>query len=380
MKCLIMSLLFSLSLGAKTWGPFSSFGHRFMVEEVIRGRGVIWGMELASPEEMIFTEREGKLFWLHLPRKQLSPILGLGQAIRVADKGQGGLLDVKLHPLFSQTRLIFFTYSKEVSRGRYTTALVRAKLEKNLRLSGFKELFAANGPSSETRHFGSRMAIKENELFFSVGDRGQRKYAQRLDRDEGKIHRLRLDGLIPEDNPFYKIPKARKGLYSYGHRNPQGLAFHPVTGELWEHEHGPRGGDEINRIQKGANYGWPVVSDGKEYWGPIQVGEGTTKEGMESPLKSYTPSIAPSGMAFYRGELFPKWKGSLLLGSLAYTHLNHLAFSSQQHITRENRLLKSLEMRIRDVLVGPLGEVYLSTDEGSILRLIPVSASPSGPL
>ena len=213
-----------------------------------------------------------------------------------------------------------------------------------------------------------------------MGDRGERKYAQRLDRDEGKIHRLKLDGRIPQDNPFYSVPMARKSLYSYGHRNPQGLFFHPETGELWEHEHGPRGGDEINRIQKGANYGWPVVSDGKEYWGPIQVGEGTTKKGMERPLKSYTPSIAPSGMAFYQGKLFPKWKGTLLLGSLAYTHLNHLNLSSEYHITKENRLLKSLKMRIRDVLVGPLGEVYLSTDEGNILRFIPVPVQVQGAL
>lgn len=361
-------LWLSLPLWAKTWGPFESGGHRFLVEEIIQGRGVIWAMELTSPDEIIFTEREGKLSLLNLQTKQLTPIKWPA-AILIAGVGQGGLLDVKLHPRFSRNRLLFLTYAKQVAEKQYTTVLASARLQKN-RLQDFQELFVANWPSSNTSHFGSRIAIRNDELFFSVGDRGERKYAQQLDRDQGKIHRLKLDGSIPRDNPFNSIPLARKSIYSYGHRNPQGLVFHPQTGELWEHEHGPRGGDEVNRIQKGANYGWPVISYGKEYWGPVQVGEGTTKPGMEQPHKYYTPSIAPSGMAFYQGELFPRWRGGLFLGSLAYTHLNHLIFSEQQ-IIRENRLLESLQMRVREVLVGPRGYVYLSTDGGSILRLSP---------
>ena len=354
---------------AQSWGPFTSEGQSFIVTKVIDKRGVIWAMEFIAPNKLLFTERQGKLFKLNLSTQRLTEITGLVPAMQIAQVGQGGLLDLKLHPSFSRNSVIFLTYAKKIAPRHYTTALVSAVL-KNHQLSHVQELFSATPPNSHSRHFGSRMAIQGRHLFFSVGDRAEREHAQRLTDDWGKIHRINLDGTIPADNPFYQQPGARKTIYSYGHRNPQGLAFNPLSDKLWSHEHGPRGGDEINLIQPGANYGWPTISYGKEYWGPIQVGEGVAKEGMEQPLKYYIPSIAPSGMAFYQGQSLGPWQGHLFLGSLAYHHLNHLVIE-QGKIVRENRLLKSLNMRIREVVTGVNGQLYLSTDEGSILKISP---------
>ena len=351
----LFSLLFLVLPGmARERGPFE-------VETVVEGRGVIWGMEFLTPNKIIFTERAGKLSLLDLASKRVTAIEGGPSREELAHTGQGGLLDVKLHPQFLRNRSIFLTYSKRLAEKSYTTVLVQAEL-RGSQLQKVRELFRATPASPNNRHFGSRMAIKDGQLFFSVGDRGERARAQSLDNDWGKIHRLNLDGTVPPDNPFVKNPKARPSIYSYGHRNPQGLAFHPVSGELWEHEHGPRGGDEINVIKKGANYGWPVISYGKEYWGPIAVGEGTARKGMEQPLKYYVPSIAPCGMDFYRGDLY--------IGALALSHLNHLTLA-ENRITGENRLLASLRARVREVLAGPDGKLYISTDGGSIFKLSP---------
>ena len=279
---LIFTLLPSLLWGGKIYGPFSHLGHRFKATEIISGRGVIWGMEFLLTRrgrQIIFTERRGKLFLLLLKTGKLTEIQGGKWNAKVANVEQGGLLDVKPHPRFAQNRMIFLTYAKQVARRQYTTVLAQAQLSKDNRLKNFQELFVALPPNSNTRHFGSRMAIRDGFLFFSVGDRGERKSAQQLNNDRGKIHRLTLAGNVPKDNPFFATPGARKSIYSYGHRNPQGLVFHPQTRELWSHEHGPRGGDEVNLIKAGANYGWPTISYGKEYWGPIQVGEGELSEG-----------------------------------------------------------------------------------------------------
>ena len=369
MKFWILALLPFCLWAQKTWGPFAAGGERFKVEEVISGRGVIWAMEFVSPRQIIFTERQGKLSLLQLASRQIIPISGGPAVKQLAHVGQGGLFDIKLHPQFARNQQVFITYAKRMKKGELTTVLAQAKLQGN-RLGHFQQLFEAGPASSGTRHFGGRMAIKGNHLYLSVGDRGERPSAQRPNDDRGKIHRFKLDGSIPPDNPFTSTKGARKSIYSYGHRNPQGLAFHPQSGELWQHEHGPRGGDEINIIREAANYGWPVISFGKEYWGPIQVGEGTAKAGMEQPLKQYTPSIAPCGMDFYQGKLFPKWRGHLFLGSLAYAHLNLLSLAGNR-ITQEERLLKSLEQRVREVLAAPDGHLYISTDEGSILKLVP---------
>ena len=345
-----------------------SLGHRFKIEEIISKRGVIWAMEFISKDQMILTEREGKLSLLQLSTKKIIPILNLNLALVV--EGQGGLLDVKPHPQFKDNGLIFLTYSKKMAQGTQTTALLQGKLQRN-RWTEPRELFQAKPPTSHNVHFGSRIAIKGDDLFFSVGDRGQSKSAQSLKNDLGKIHRLKLNGTIPQDNPFTTIQGARKTIYSYGHRNPQGLAFHPETGELWEHEHGPRGGDEINVIAKGANYGWPIVGYGKHYWNPFYVGQTQERKDIKSPRNHYTPSTAPSGMTFYTKTLFPRWKNTFFIGSLGFGHLHHLAIPKKDGPLKENLLLKSTDMRIRELLVCESGYVYFSTDEGSIFRISP---------
>lgn len=208
-------------------------------------------------------------------------------------------------------------------------------------------------------------------MFFGIGDRGRRDLAQDLGNHVGAIIRLELDGSVPRDNPFVGDPQALDEIWSYGHRNPQGLLFDRETRRLWSIEHGPRGGDEINLILKGRNYGWPVVSHGKEYWGPLSIGEGTEKPGIEPPRKVYIPSIGPGSLMMYRGEAFPQWHGNLFAGALKLRHLNRISLSKSGRAIGEERLLEDLGERIRALLQGPEGLIYLSTDSGRILRLAP---------
>ena len=365
----LFPLFFSSFVFASNKRVFSHRGHHFEVEKIIESSGVVWAGEFFNKDEIIFTQREGKISIFNLKTKRLKNLKGLEQLGKIAALGQGGVFDVKLHPRFNRNKLIFITYAKKVTSRKYATALGVFKLEKGA-LKRYRQLFISSPANSNVIHFGGSMVIRGNEIFFSVGDRGQRSYAQSLKNDNGKIHRIFLNGSVPSDNPFFSRKKARKTIYSYGHRNPQGLAFHPKTGDLWEHEHGPRGGDEINIIQKGANYGWPVVSYGKEYWAPLQVGQTEPKPGMISSLKHYIPSIAPCGMVFYDGKLFPQWEGGLLLGSLSYNHINYLEVSDKR-VIKEHRLLKSLGMRVRDIFLGPQGFIYFSTDGYGIFRLKP---------
>lgn len=347
-----------------------SLGHKFKIEEILSNRGVIWAMEFISQDQIIFTEREGKLSLFNLTTKKLTSVKNLNLAVVV--RGQGGLLDIKPHPQFKNNGLIFLTYSKKGKGGTATTALLRGKLQQGNKWTESKELFQAMPYTSHHLHFGSRIAIRGDDLFFSVGDRGESKKAQDLTNDLGKIHRLKLDGTIPKDNPFINTAKAKKTIYSYGHRNPQGLAFHPKTKQLWEHEHGPRGGDEINIITKGANYGWPVVGYGKHYWKPFYVGEAKERPDIKSPLKQYTPSTAPSGLAFSIGSLFTQWQNTFFVGSLGFGHLHHLVAPEKNDILKENLLLESTNLRIRELLVSQSGHLYFSTDEGSIFKISPL--------
>jgi glucose/arabinose dehydrogenase len=277
------------------------------------------------------------------------------------------MLDVLAHPDFGKNQTIFFSFSKKVTDG-YTTVISRAKV-KGDKLSSMKEIFVARPANSKTHHFGSRLVLdKSGYLFFTVGDRGERHKAQSLKAHNGKVLRIHQDGKIPVDNPFRKTKGALGEIWSYGHRNPQGLTIRP-NGELWAQEHGPRGGDEINRIRRAANYGWPVITYGKEYWGP-SIGKGTRKVGMRQPRHYWVPSIAPSGLTFYRGEKFKSWKGSLFSGALRGTHLNRLIVEKGK-IIGEERLLEKLGQRIRNVKEGPDGYLYISIDDGKILKLVP---------
>ena len=335
-------------------------GASFEVEVLRKGLGIVWGIDFISPGTLIFTERAGKISLLEIATGRLTP---LDNVPAVYHRGQGGLLDVMVHD-----NKVYFTYSKREARFRYTTALGVAEVRKN-KLRNVREIFVANAFSAGKRHFGSRLLHWRGHLYWTIGDRGERDKAQDLSVHNGKILRIGMDGSIPSDNPFKK-----SAIWSYGHRNPQGLTLNPDKSELWVQEHGPRGGDEINIVVKGGNYGWPVVTYGREYWGP-KIGEGTHKKGTIQPLYHFTPSIAPSGLTFYTGNRLKKWKGALFSGALKLRHLNALIIKDKK-VVKERRLLKDWNERIRDVIQGPDELLYLAADSGKILRLIPVKPKP----
>lgn len=356
------------SLQAEALLSGTSAGQRYEVETIADGFSVPWALAFIDDSTVLITERSGQLIRFDLQTGQRTPISGVAE---VAARGQGGLLDVATGPDYANTGWLYFTYSKASSAGAVTT-LARAQLGGD-RLINWSDLLVTQSATGTGRHFGSRITFDDaGHVFFGVGDRGERPNGQNLMTHAGTLIRLKLDGSVPSDNPFVDRSDALPEIWSYGHRNPQGLAFDPQTGRLWEIEHGPRGGDEINLIQKGANYGWPIVSHGKEYWGPVDVGEATQKPGMADPVKVYIPSIAPGSLVHYRGDAFPQWRGNLLAGALVLTHLNRIVLNDAGEAIDEERLLESLNERIRDVAVGPEGRLYLTTDSGRLLRVQPV--------
>lgn len=337
------------------------------VELLASGLGVPWGMAFLSPHQLIVTARSGDIRLLDLENAALTSLQG-GPA--VVAEGQGGLLDVAIGPNYASDGWIYFTYSKPVDSEAATT-LARARLQQD-RLVDWQDLLVTDSATDTRRHFGSRIAFDDKgHVFFGVGDRGKRSPAQDRGNHIGSIMRLNLDGSVPQDNPFVGDPRARDEIWSYGHRNPQGLLFDRETQRLWSIEHGPRGGDEINLVSRGRNYGWPVISHGKEYWGPVSIGEGTSKPGMEQPRKVYIPSIAPGSLILYRGDAFPGWRGNLFAGALKLRHLNRVTLSEAGAAETEERLLEDLGERIRALVEGPEGWIYFSTDSGRILRMRP---------
>ncbi len=280
----------------------------------------------------------------------------------------GGMLDVIPHPDYSRNRWLYLAYAVDGDSGS-ATAVDRARLD-GTRLVDRQRLFLAQPYVASSSHFGARIVLRDGYLFLSIGDRDQRQRAQDLTQHHGKILRLRDDGSVPPDNPFVGRADALPEIWSYGHRNPQGLAVHPITGELWSHEHGPRGGDEINIIRRGRNYGWPAITYGREYEGPL-VGTGAVqREGMEQPLHYWVPSIAPSGMMFYGGRTFPAWRGNLFTGAMAARHLDRIVLRDGR-VVLEERLLEGQGWRIRSVHEGPDGALYVGVDGGMVLRLSP---------
>lgn len=362
----ILMLFPALQCWARPLAIIHSQETEFQLEEVAAGLGVVWGMAFIGPDELLLTERQGKVKKLSLATGKIEEISGVPE---VWAKGQGGLLDVAVQRGYSPGDWIYFTYSKPQKNGA-ATALGRAKLT-GAQLRDWQDLLVTTSAGDSDHHFGSRIAFDgKDHVFFSVGDRGERTNAQDLTTHAGSILRLHPDGRVPADNPF----AAGGGLaeiWSYGHRNPQGLVYDRVNDRLWSIEHGPRGGDEINLIKPGRNYGWPVVSHGKEYWGPVQVGEGRTKPGMEDPVKVYIPSIAPGSLLLYSGAAFAGWRGNLLAGALVLRHLNRVVLNGAGEPVAEERLLTDLEERIRALVESPEGWLYLSTDSGRILRLRP---------
>ena len=342
----------------------------FRVVEIVAGLERPWSMTFLPDGRILVTERPGRLRLIENGRLNVDPISGLP---KIAAKGQGGLLDIALHPDFKHNGWIYLSYSAK-GEGGVGTEVGRGRLEGG-RLVDWQLLFRLEPKSGGGRHFGSRLVFdREGYLYITLGDRGDRFRAQDLADHAGSVIRLHDDGRIPEDNPFVDQPGKRPEIYSWGHRNIQGAALHPVTALLWVHEHGPQGGDEVNIVAPGKNYGWPVITYGKEYVTGADIGEGTHKPGLEQPIHYWVPSIAPSGMAFYEGDRFPDWKGSLFVGALKFQLLARLELDGDK-VVLEERLLQGQHGRIRDVRTGPDGFIYLLTDavNGKLLRLEPLS-------
>ena len=326
-----------------------------------------WGLAFLPSGNMLVTEKPGTLKLLGKGGKTIATLPKIPD---VTLKGQGGLMGIAIHPDFASNRRIYLSYAAGGWRG-HGTEVISAVL-KNDGLTGFRKLFTARAKSRGGNHFGSRLIFAgDGTLYVSLGDRGSKDSAQDLDDHRGSLVRLTDAGKIPPDNPFIDTRGARPEIFSYGHRNMQGMALHPFTGEIWTHEHGPQGGDEINVNRPGRNYGWPVITYGVNYGIGTSIGEGTHKDGMEQPLYKWVPSIAPSGMAFYSGEVFPKWKGNLFVGSLKFASLVRLELDGEK-VIHEERLLSNRFGRIRDVVSGPDGNIYLLTD-GSNGKLICIS-------
>ena len=335
------------------------------IEKIASKLGVVWGMTFISENKLLFTIKSGEIGVLDIETKKIKYLMKISN---VSSLGQGGLLDVQKSPNFSKDNQLFFTYVKQIN-AEATTVLASAKLENN-KLINWKDLFVSKAFSNTTRHFGSRITFDEkNHLFFSIGDRGVRENSQDLTNHAGTIIRLNLDGTIPQDNPFINQENALPEIYSYGHRNPQGVFYDKKTNKLLSSEHGPRGGDEINIVEKGKNYGWPIISYGKEYWNNFDVGESRHKEGMQQAIKYYIPSIAPSSLIVYDSDLFKNWKGNLFLGALKLKHLNRIVLDKDNNVLKEEKLLEKLEERIRNVIQSSDGKLYISSDSGSIYML-----------
>lgn len=326
-----------------------------------------WSIAFVSETEWLVTERRGHL---RVVRDGVLDPNSVAGAPRPVALMEGGMLDVVLHPGFESNRLVYLTWTRRCPDCGTTLAVGRGTWD-GTRLNDFEEIFTTDACGDDYRHYGGRLVFDGNGyMFLSIGERNNRNRAQNTGDDAGSILRLHDDGRIPEDNPLADTDGASPAIWSWGHRNPQGLVFHPETGELWQHEHGPSGGDELNLIRPGLNYGWPEATHGREYFGP-EIGP-PELPGMESPLTHWTPSIAPSGLAFYFGDKFPEWHGSLFMGSLSRTSLVRLELDGYE-VVGEERLLGELGHRIRDVRVGPDGLLYLLVDHelGGILRLEP---------
>ncbi|PLY05033.1 MAG: dehydrogenase [Arcobacter sp.] len=358
---------FPYFLFSQTVLKFSSEDMNIQVEKLASGLGVPWGMTFISDGKLLLSLKDGRIKTLDIATKDIEDVLN---APDVLYDGQGGLLDVQSSPTFKKNKLLYFTYVKDI-KGKGVTTLSQARFEEN-RLSDWKDLLVTKSASDTTRHFGSRITFdEEGHIYFSVGERGVRANGQDLSTHAGSILRLNIDGTIPKGNPFISEKGKLSEIYSYGHRNPQGLFYDKINKNLWSIEHGPRGGDEINLILKGANYGWPIASYGKEYWNPLYVGDFREKEGITNPTKVYIPSIAPSSLIVYDSNTFANWKGNIFSGALKLRHLNRIVLDKYNNVIKEERLLQELGERIRNVIQSPKGNLYISTDSGNIYRLVP---------
>jgi glucose/arabinose dehydrogenase len=376
-SCAIFSLLCQSALSQTI---IETRDHNVRVTKVVEGLHHPWGMAFLPDGRMLVTERRGAVRIIEDGKLLPAAIDGIP---KVNEHGQGGLLDIAVHPKYTENGWIYWSYNAIDAAGLHGTELARGKLggtREMPRMTDVQLLFRMQPKSSAGQHFGSRIVFdRQGYLYLTLGDRGDStakgaaQRAQQLNDHAGKSIRLHDDGRVPADNPFVKMPAAHPEIFSWGHRNMQGAALHPDTGRVWTHEHGPQGGDEINILSAGANYGWPVITYGVNYGIGTKIGEGTSKPGMMQPLLYWVPSIAPSGMAFYSGKNFPKWKGNLFVGALAKQLLMRVTLDGEKVVAQE-RILEGKLGRIRDVREGPDGNLYLLTDSGNgeLIRLEPV--------
>ena len=370
---ILLALSVVIATGTRGEEPvFGSSAGELEVRTIARGLSNPWALAFLPDGKMLVTERPGRMRIVTAEGQVSPPLKGVPD---VWASGQGGLLDVVTDKSFAQNKTIYFCFAERADGGGRTT-IARAKLnDGNGRLDDVKIIFRQQGPLSSGNHYGCRIAqADDGNLFVALGDHfTYRDQAQNLGNHLGKLVRIAPDGSVPSGNPFAGRADAKAEIWSYGHRNVQALAINPASGEPWEIEHGPRGGDEVNVVGKGRNYGWPVIGYGIDYSG-AKIHDSTAKDGMEQPVKYWVPSIAPSGMVFYTGKLFPKWSGNLFAGALRGSMLVRLTLNGNA-VTSEERLLQNLNERIRDVRQGPDGALWLLTDSsaGRILRVAPVA-------
>ena len=376
----VLVLLGTATLSGNTM--FTSAVHDYRVVTVVDGLVQPWSIAFLPGGDMLITERPGRLRIVRQGKLLPQPVEGIP---KVFTSSQGGLLEVMPHPDFTSNRLLYLTYSKAgATDAQATTTLIRGRFE-NDRLTNVQQLFEATAQGRN--HFSGKIAFDgKGYLFLSAGDRQappegnlEAHPAQDVSNHQGKIIRLHDDGRVPADNPLLKRPGARPEIWSYGHRNVQGLAIHPVTGDLWANEHGPQGGDELNRIQPGMNYGWPVIGYGVNYTTGAAIHAGTHRDGMQQPVNVWVPSIGISGLMIYTGDKFPQWKGNMFAGGMNGQQLSRLTLDGQRVVSQE--LLVQRMGRIRDVRQGPDGYIYLVTDdrEGKptpVYRMEPVARAP----
>lgn len=364
---LLASSLLLANTSALAEQRFSSNKADFRLETVAEGLAHPWSLAFLPNGDMLVTEREGQLRVIRNGKLEAAPVSGLPELVV---SGQGGLLEVLLHPEFETNRTLFLSYAHRAREGM-TTRVARAQLDGD-RLTNVEVIFEALPRSGGGRHFAGRMEFdRAGNLYVAVGDRGDMDRAQDRGDDAGGVHRITPDGAPAPGNPFLSDDGAEDTFFTYGNRNIQGMTIHPETGEIWSHEHGPRGGDEINILRAGTNYGWPEITYGIDYSG-LPITSETEKPGMAQPLHYWDPSIAPSGMAFYTGDRFPQWQGDLFVGALKLRKLVRLNIENGK-VTEEEDLLTELGERIRDVRMGPDGALWLLTDSprGKVYRMLP---------
>ncbi len=366
----ITSSVFLVSNGVALAHDHGAKTKSYKVEEVVTGLENPWGIAFLPNGDALVTERPGHLRLVSKNGEMSEPISGLPTAVA---KGQGGMLGLAVHPDFEQNNMVYVCLNV-AGEGGAGSEVHAGKLQGNT-LVDTKPIFVALPKSETSFHFGCRVTFDQNkDVFVSLGDRGRpMEYAQHLDKHMGKVVKVKADGSVPDSNPFVG-KEGVDDIYTYGHRNVQGMTMHPKTGAIWTHEHGPKGGDEINILNAGDNYGWPEISYGINYNGTILTDK-TEMEGMRQPLTYWDPSIAPSGMDFYDAEMFSDWKGDLLIGSLKFRYLLRVELDENNNVVAEHKMLEDRNERIRDVVQGPDGSIYVLVDDAKDGKVLRITAS-----